>query len=190
MTFSFQEVQPDYALEELYKTLRSLVVTEIAQYEIESDYPLADYPFHEEEKYRVFFDAFSEYASPLWNTRVDGEWDFSKFPFRKSARIMDGIYKLLRTGGASSETHNSDEALTVEEILRIRFQKGAATLLIFAVGQYRLSENENDTGFIAPGSGNLGEISSFFEQLAWDDLIFIINPKYRTLYVIACTDED
>ena len=189
MKFSFKEVQPDEALSELLKTLRFLVVTEVAQYKIESDVSLFNYPFDEEQKYRAFFDAFSDYASPKWTSRVDGNWDFSKVPFRRSTEKMDGIYKILRTGGAQSETYNVSEALTIEETLRISFQKGAESLLIFAVPRYKLSSDKADTGYTVD-MGNLGEISSFFEQLAWDELIFIINQKYKTLYVVACTDTD
>ena len=189
MTFRFKEVQPDEALAELLKTLRFLVVTEVAQYKIESDVSLNEYPFHEEPKFAAFFDSFSEYASSKWTSRVDGNWDFSKVPFRKSTKKMDGIYKILRTGGAQSETYDVSEALTIEETLRIGFQKGADSLLIFAFARYKLSDTKVDTGFTVD-LGNLGETSSFFEQLAWDELIFIINPKYSTLYVVACTDTD
>ncbi|MFW9768492.1 MAG: hypothetical protein ACFFEM_06695 [Candidatus Thorarchaeota archaeon] len=189
MSITFKEIPPDDALEELYNTMKSLVVVEVAQYKIESDTPLVDYSFHEESKFREFFDSFSSYASPLWSSRISMPWDFSKVPFRKSSTKLDGVYKILRTGGAHSETTHKDDALTIEETLRVAFQKGAPTLLIFAVAHYKLSSENSDSGFVV-SLGNLGEISPFFEQLGWDDLMFVINPKYKTLYVIACTDTD
>jgi len=187
--FTFQEVQPDHALDDLYNTLKSLVVVEVSQYKIESDTPLVDYPFHEEEKFREFFHSFSTYANPLWSSRLGITWDFSRVPFRLSTTKLDGVYKILRTGGAHSETHHSGEALQLEETLRIAFQKNAPSLFIFAVAHYKLSNDNGESGFVV-SLGNLGEISPFFEQLGWDDLIFVINPKYKTLYVIACTDSD
>jgi hypothetical protein len=189
MLLSFKEVTPDSALDELCSTLKSLVVIKVGQYRIDSDIPLSEYPFHDESKYHEFFEAFSQYANPLWSSRVGMNWDFSKIPFRKSSPMLDGVYKILRTGGARNETHHMDEALRIEETLRIAFQKGAPSLLIFAVAHYKLSNENSDSGFVV-SLGNLGEISPFFEQLGWDDLIFIINPKYKTLYVIACTDSD
>jgi hypothetical protein len=189
MVFSFHEIQPGDTLDELYNTLKSLVVVEVAQYKIQSDIPLTEYPFHEESAYHEFFESFSQYANPLWSSRLGVQWDFSRVPFRKSSSKLDGVYKILRTGGAQSETHLKDDALAIEERFRIKFQKGASSLLIFAVGHYKLSNDNGDSGFVV-SLGNLGEISPFFEQLGWDDLIFIINPKFKTLYVIACTDED
>ena len=37
---------------------------------------------------------------------------------------------------------------------------------------------------------SLGKISPWFFQIGWDNLIFIINPDMRMMYVIAITDED
>jgi hypothetical protein len=189
MVLKFQEVQPGNTLDELYNTLKSLVVVEVAQYKIESDHPLTEYPFHEESKFHEFFESFSEYASPLWSARLGTHWDFSKVPFRKSSTTLDGVYKILRTGGAHSETHLKHEALAIVERFKIRFQKGATSLLIFEVAHYKLANDNGGSGFVI-SLGNLGEVSSFFEQLGWDDLIFIINPKHNILYVIACTDSD
>ncbi len=46
-------------------------------------------------------------------------------------------------------------------------------------------------GFILPVEMlELKKISAFFENLAWDGLMFILNPDHQTLHVIALTDID
>ena len=192
MTFKFNEMEPDDTLKELRHILKTLVDSELAQYEIETDLPLLDYPFQDSSKYNEFFQDLSDYANQQWSSRVNSDWDFSRVPFRKSSDKIDGLYKILRTGGAYSKNYQKEEALNIEEKIRRQLQKDTPNLFIFSVVSYEITidkEGQDIKGFIVD-LGNLGEISSFFEQLAWDDLIFIINPKYRTLYVIAFTDTD
>lgn len=192
MNFKFREVETDGTLKELYRILKHLVDTEVAQYDIETDIPLVDYPFQDASKYNEFFCDLSDYANQLWTSRVNNDWDFSKVPFRKSSDKIDGLYKILRVGGAYSENHQKKEAIKIEENLRRHFQKDSPDLFIFSIPDYKFTddkEGQDIKGFTVD-LGTLGEISSFFEQLAWDDLIFIINPKYKVLYVIACTDTD
>jgi len=192
LNFTFREVEPDDALKELHQILKAIVDTELAQYDIESDLLLVDYPFEDPSKYNDFFSGLSEHANQKWATRVNNDWDFSKVPFRKSSDKIDGLYKILRTGGAYSENYHKSEALNIEEKIRRRFQKDSPDLLIFSIVDFEITEDKE--GQDIKGSildlGNIDEISSFFEQLAWDDLIFIINPKFHTLYVIAFTDTD
>jgi hypothetical protein len=190
--FKFSECEPDNALKELYQILKGLVDTEVAQYNIETEIHLSDYPFNDRSKFNDFFYDLSEYANHLWALRVNNDWDFSKVPFRKSSGMIDGLYKILRTGGAYSENYSKNEALNIEEKIRRQFQKDSPDLLIFSVVDFEITddkEGQDIKGFILD-LGNIGEISSFFEQLAWDDLIFIINPKFQTLYVIVFTDTD
>jgi hypothetical protein len=192
MTFKFTEVEPDNTLNELYQILKALVDTEVAQYDIETDIPLTDYPFQDSSKFNEFFCDLSDYANQHWTSRVNNEWDFSKVPFRKSSDKIDGLYKILRTGGAYSENYQKREALDIEEKFRKQLQKDSSNLFIFSIVNYTISDDKEgqDIKGVIVDLGNIGEISSFFEQLAWDDLIFIINPKYKILYVIAFTDTD
>ena len=192
MIFKFIECEPDNALKELYQVLKGLVDTEVAQYNIETEMHLLEYPFYDQSKFNDFLLDLSEHANHQWALRVNNDWDFSKVPFRKSSHMIAGLYKILRTGGAYSENYSKSEALNIEEKIRRQFQKDSPDLLIFSVVDFEITDDEE--GQDIKGSildlGNIGEISSFFEQLAWDDLILIINPKYKILYVIAFTDTD
>ncbi|MFX1605420.1 MAG: hypothetical protein ACFFDD_05885 [Promethearchaeota archaeon] len=192
MNFTFRDVEADDALKELRQILKTIVDTEVAQYIIETDLSLVDYPFNDPSKYSDFFHDLSDDANQQWASRVNSDWDFSKVPFRRSSDRIDGLYKILRTGGAYSENYPKGKALKIEDKIRRQFQKDSPNLLIFSIVNFEITddmEGQDFKGFIID-LGNIGEISSFFEQLAWDDLIFIINPKYYILYVIAFTDTD
>jgi hypothetical protein len=192
LIFKFFECEPDNALKELYQALKGLVDTEVAQYNIETEIHLSDYPFHDRSKFNDFFLDLSEHANHRWALRVNNDWDFSKVPFRESSDMIDGLYKILRTGGSYSENYSKSEAQNIEEKIRRQLQKDSPNLVIFSVVEFEITDDKEDQDI--KGSildlGNIGEISSFFEQLAWDDLLLIINPKYKTLYVIAFTDTD
>lgn len=157
---------------------------------IKSNQSLEGPVFENEESYSTFFKLFSDYANPLWRERVCVDWDFAKVPFRRSIERIDGLLKILRTGGAYSEEYTKNEASKIEERFRTEIQRDAPSILIFCIAKYKLYEvDDTVTGYIVQIK-DLGHISSFFEQLAWDDLIFIINPRYSMMYVIAFTDTD
>ena len=104
---------------------------------------------------------------------------------------IKGIYRILKTGGPHTNYFNDVETSKIDERYRKAFQKDTQTLFIFGFVKEELRGEDTSTGFIVPNyAPELGEISTFFELVAWDDLMFIINPKYNTLYVIAYTDTD
>jgi hypothetical protein len=196
MKLTFTEEDPDETLEEL-STILGFVEVEIAQYFVESDESLEDFDFGNPTEYRTFFSQFADYANPLWNSRMRGDWDFSKVPYRYPSDIIKGVYRILRTGGAYSGAGKDAnalgkvEALEVEGRLRAGFQKNANSLHIFCIVEFTHTNDAGSSFLVDMASyDQLGDISQFFNRIAWDDLIFIINPQYNTLYVIAFTDTD
>jgi len=195
MHLTFIEEDPDDTLLELASII-GFVEVEIAQYYVESDGHLENYDFTNIEEYRHFFTDFAEYANPIWSSRTRVEWDFNKVPFRYSSDTIMGFYRILRTGGAySGDGTNANalektEASAIEARLRAGFQQNANSLQIFCVVEFT-HMNAGDSFLVDMDSyEQLGDISLFFNKIAWDDLIFIINPEYGTLYVIAYTDSD
>lgn len=196
MKLTFTEEDPDDTLEELASIL-GFVEVEVAQYFVESDEPLEYFDFGNPLEYRKFFAEFAEYANPLWSSKTGVHWDFGKTPFRVSSPTMSGVYRILRTGGAYSggredaENFEKAEAIEIEGRLREEFLKNASRLVIICIVKFDYT-NDGSGGVLVDmdSYGELGEISPFFNRVAWDDLIFIINPEYSTLYVIAFTDTD
>ncbi|MHA2210283.1 MAG: hypothetical protein ACXABV_14055 [Candidatus Thorarchaeota archaeon] len=191
MPLKFTEVENDETLNELYSIL-DFVEVEVAQYKIDASEPIMKYDFKDKKQYKKFFEQFAADANPLWRGRARGEWDFAKVPFREPSDTVKGVYRLLRTGGAYSETYERGKASEIEENLRKRFKKDSESLPVFCVVKTEFPEDDPSGGFTVDMKAYevLGEISSFFNLIAWDDLIFIINPKYDTLYTIAYTDID
>ncbi|MHA2003363.1 MAG: hypothetical protein ACXACG_16050 [Candidatus Thorarchaeota archaeon] len=191
MNLKFTEVDNDETLNELYSIL-DFVEVEVAQYKIDASEPITKYDFKDPEKFKNFFEQFAADANPLWRGRARGEWDFAKVPYRESSATVKGVYRLLRTGGAYSETYEEGKASEIEEDLRKRFKKDSDSLPVFCVVESEYPDDDSTGGFTVDMKAYevLGEISSFFNLIAWDDLIFIINPKYETLYTIAYTDVD
>ncbi|MFX1518671.1 MAG: hypothetical protein ACFFCD_01930 [Promethearchaeota archaeon] len=167
MILSFEKIEPDEHLKELKSTLDSLVVAEVAQYQIKSDQSLESFDFENEESYSTFFKLFSDYANPLWRERVYADWDFARVPFRRSNERIDGLLKILRTGGAYSEQYTKDVAYRFEKQFRTEIQRDAPSILIFCIAKDTLSEDDDTvTGYVVQIK-NLGRLSSFFEQLSW-----------------------
>ena len=191
MPLKFTEIENDETLNEIYSIL-DFVEVEVAQYKIDTSEPLAKYDFKDPEQYKRFFEQFAEDANPLWKWRTRGEWDFTKVPYREPSDTIKGVYRLLRTGGAYSETYEKSKAMEIEQDLRNRFKKDSESLPVFCVVKSEYLDDDSSGGFTVDMKSYevLGEISSFFNLVAWDDLIFIINPKYDTLYTIAYTDVD
>ncbi len=196
MKISFTEEDPDETLEELSSIL-GFVEVEVAQYFVESDEPLEDFDFGDPTEYRKFFAQFAEYANQLWSSRTRTQWDFGKVPFRISNPTMSGVYRILRTGGAYSgagkdaNAMGKVDAIEIEGRLRAGFQKDANSLHIFCVVEFTHTDDAGSSFLVDMESyDQLGNVSQFFNRIAWDDLLFIINPEYSTLYVIAFTDTD
>lgn len=190
MSFTFTEEITDEILDRLVREV-GYVDVKVAQYRIDSEIPLDTYDFQDQEKFRLFFHQFSEYANERWKLATKTEWDFSGFPFRESSEIIKGLFRILKTGGPHGEDHSEDEATRTEERYRKGFQKGSNSLIIFCVVREDLRGEDVSSGFgVSEDILETKEISPFFEVVAWDDLIFIINPKTNTLYVIAYTATD
>lgn len=107
-----------------------------------------------------------------------------------------GLFRILKTGSAytsaEGEPYTEEEAAIIEEKHRKALQRDADSLLIFC---YVLDDTRGED--VSSGFGIPKEmleirdrISPWFEAVAWDDLMFIINPKHNMLYIIAYTDSD
>ncbi len=189
MLFKFTEELTDSILEELAKELVMGAV--VAQYKIESDVSLDTYDFQDHEKYRSFFEQFAEYANERWTRNTTVDWDFSVFPFREPSDILRGLYRILKTGGAYSDGLGDNETTKIEEKYRKELQKDSNSLIIFCAVREDFRDVDVSTGFgVSDDMVELATISQFFEIVAWDGLMFVINPDYSTLYVIAFTDTD
>ncbi len=194
-TMSFEELEPDEFILALKNEILFVEVN-IAQYHILSQTPLADYDFEKQDSYHAFFDAFAKYANSRWKEKTGDKWDFSKFPFRKSDEIIKGLFRILKTGGAytsdEGEPYTEEEATRIEQKHRKALQGDAESLTIFCYVLEDMHGEDVSSGFGVPDEMmEIRErISPYFECMAWDDLMFIINPKHQMLYVIAYTDTD
>jgi len=195
MSFEFEELELDELVIDLKNDIHFVLVN-IAQYRVDSQSKLDSYEFHQQEKYRVFFTQFGEYANPRWKQQTGKDWDFGKFPFRKSDEVIKGLFRILKTGGAytsaEGEPYTEEEAARIEEKHRKALQGDADSLHIFC---YVLDDTRGEdvsSGFGVPSEmlEIRDRISPWFEAVAWDDLMFIINSKHNMLYVIAYTDSD
>ena len=194
MSFKFTEVQKDDLFEELEQEL-GFVSRVLAQYHVNSEVSLETYDFQDKDKYRSFFEQFGESENDEWKIKTDCDWDFGKFPYRELSDSTRGLVRILKTGGAYSEKNGApyedEEAVALEITYLEGFRKKASELYIFDVIVEDIRGEDVSSGFGVPEEMlELKHISSYFELLAWDDLIFIINPAYSTLYVIAYTDTD
>ncbi|MHA1934548.1 MAG: hypothetical protein ACW97A_04655 [Candidatus Thorarchaeota archaeon] len=189
MKLEFNEVESDEILEELNIIVGSLVETITAQYEFKFEGILKLDDFIDIKRYDSFYEQFALFANKMWMSKTGHNWDFSKVPFKSSSEKIDGLIKILRTGGAYSEEYDKAQSLEIEEGFRKRFQEDSAELGIYCIAEYNLSKSDESRSFTADIK-QLGEVSSWFHQIAWDDLIFIINFEKGFLYVIALTDED
>ncbi len=187
MKLEFQKIEPDEAFKELLKLLESLVLVKSGQYIVESDTTLSREFFENEENYMAFFDAFAKFAHPIWKA----DWDFRKVPFRKPSDEIDGLVSILRSGGVYSKKRSFDEAVSLEKDLRKRFRGNSSDLLIYCVVDYIYSNQKTRSYTVdMKSSAELGRISSWFFHIGWDNLIFIVNPETKKLYVFAITDDD
>ncbi|MGY5853097.1 MAG: hypothetical protein RTU92_05985 [Candidatus Thorarchaeota archaeon] len=185
----FTEEITDDILDELVRKLEVGAV--VAQYKIESDISLDDYEFQDEENYREFFTQFAEYANERWKVKTSVDWDFNLFPFRESSNILCGLYRVLKTGSAYGHLFSDEEAAKVEEKYRKALQRDSQSLIIFCAVCEDFRSEDVSRGFAIPDEmRELSTISSFFELVAWDGLMFVINPEFNKLYVIAFTDSD
>lgn len=190
MSFEFTEIRTDdEILTDVFNTLRSLVLTIMGYYKISGHEQLSQSYFRNEDNYRAFFNEFARFANDFWSIETNFPWDFSSVPYKESSEQIDGLIKILRTGGAHSECYSIAETNEIEENFRTYLQSDSSQLLIFSIGEYRLSEDEDNKSF-SVGSRDVVNVSAWFFDLAWDDLMFIINPDTREMIVIAITDED
>ena len=186
MNLNFKQIERDSVLESLASLLETLVMTKTSQYEVITDSPLTKEYFEDEENYTKFFKAFAEYANPHW---VD-IWDFSKVPFRKPSDKITGLISIIRSGGAYTPDKTLEESEQIEEEFRFRFKGIWPELIIFNMVEYDFSDRTTKSYGLGDDFFDLKRISPWFLQIAWDNLIFIINPSAALMYVIAFTDED
>jgi hypothetical protein len=187
--FTFLEETPDDALMEISRELPTRV--HVAQYLIKCDTPLCQYEFQNEEKYSVFFSDFARYASSGWKDKTSVDWDFSKFPFREPVDTLRGVHRVLKTGGAYTQGIGEEEASRSEERLRRGLQKDSASLLIFCASNEDFRGEDVSNAFGVPEDlFELDKVSPWFEGIAWDGLMFILDPQHSVLNVIAYTDTD
>ncbi|MDF1540023.1 MAG: hypothetical protein P1Q69_14090 [Candidatus Thorarchaeota archaeon] len=183
----FKKIEPDETFQELVKILDGLVLVKSGQYLIESDISPNREFFENEENYRMFFDTFAEFVHPIWKS----DWDFRKFPFRKPSDEIDGLVSILRSGGAYSKKRSFEEAIALENDFKKRFRGQSSDLLVFCVVDYVYSNQETKSYAVNIKTlSELEKISRWFFQIAWDNLICIVNPDTKNLYVVAFTDED
>ena len=187
--FTFNEEIPEDIFDKLQRDLDVSLL--FGQYHIDSEFDLETYDFTDQAKYSQFFKQFAEFANPLWKERTSSEWDFSTFPFREPSDIIQGLYRIWKTGGVYSEELDDEATSELEEKYRKALQKDSKKVIIFCAVQedYRGEDTSGGWGmddqFLV-----LKDISSWFHLVAWDGLMFIINPETSQLYVIAYTDTD
>jgi hypothetical protein len=187
VNLKFKQVERDSTLESLNGLLGAIVQTKTSQYEIESDAPINEKFFKEQENYKAFFRTFVDCANPHW---VD-IWDFSKVPFRHPSEKITGLIASLRSGGAYTQDRSVEEAEQIEEEFRFRFKGIYPDLIIFNMVDYNYSDRFTKSyGINTDQYSELKRISPWFFQVAWDNLIFILNLGSRMMYVVAFTDED
>ncbi|MHA2135542.1 MAG: hypothetical protein ACW99J_16920 [Candidatus Thorarchaeota archaeon] len=189
LLFTFSETDPSETLLEAQTILRAMVDVEVAQYKISSIESFDASLFKDRSNYASFFEQFGRYANQNWERRTGHKWDFARTQFSTLRERIDGLVRILRTGGAYSEGQGQDEALSIERDFRMRLQGDSHDLAIICVANYGFDIREIDTGYTVD-LNDLGEVSSFFNQLAWDDLVYVINTTHMMMYVIAFTDED
>ena len=63
-------------------------------------------------------------------------------------------------------------------------------LIILNMVEYNFSDRISKSYSMGDDMFELKRISPWFAQIAWDNLIFVINPGSRMMYVIAFTDMD
>ena len=190
MSLEFKQVDRDDTLENLAGLLETIVTrpqnVKTAQYQVESDVSINKF-LEDETNHRRFFETFSECANQYWGE----SWDFSHVPFRAASDRIDALISIVRSGGAYSDGQSLSEAQQVEEEFRFRFKGTASELVILSVATYEYSDDITKSYSINGDDYRaLRKISPWFLQVAWDNLIFIINPETRVMYVIAFTDED
>ena len=126
MSFTFTEVEKDSLLDDLEREI-DFVGVMVAQYQIDSEIPLAKYDFRDKEMFSSFFKQLAEYANLGWKSKTNCDWNFSKFPYRDSSDTIKGLIRILKTGGAYTQDtgapYSDEEATRIEEKYRKGFQK-------------------------------------------------------------------
>ena len=187
MKLGFKQIDSDKTLESLTTLLDTLVMVKAIQYQFESDLLLNHEFFRNEEKYKIFFEQFAQYANPLWQD----DWDFRNVPFKSLSEEISGLFSVIRSGGAYSKEKTFSEASQIEKEFRHRFRGPSSELVVLSMVDYVYMNQETKSyGVNMADLTSLGKISPWFFQIGWDNLIFIINPEMRMMYVIAITDED
>lgn len=193
VSWSFYQKEVDEIINELLETLREFNTDNIVvHYKIKNISPLDEFNFHDKMKFREFMADFASFANFQWKVETRCDWDFSKVPFRMSSEKIEGLIKIFQTGGAYSQGVGKKRALELEESIRHQFQQNSDNLYIFNIAKYDLDEGVGTKSFSVDMNtyDSLKGISKWFALIAWDDLMFIINPKSSDFYVIAITDED
>ena len=187
MKLEFKQIDPNKTLESLIALLETLVMVKAAQYKFESEVLLNHEYFKNEENYKIFFEQFAQNANPLWQD----DWDFRNVPFKLLSEKISGLFSIVRSGGAYSKDQTFSEASQIEKEFSHRFRGSSSELVILSMVDYvYMNQEKKSYGVNMADLASLGKISPWFFQLAWDNLIFIINPDMRMMYVIAITDED
>ncbi len=193
VNWSFYQTEADYVVNELIESLGDVIAQKIvAHYKIETTQSLEKYNFNDKLKLASFMADFADFANSRWKNETNRDWEFRNVPFRTSAEKVQGLIKVFQSGGACSPGIGEERALDLEKRFRDSFQQNSDKIFIFCVAEYNFAESSDGKSFTVNMKtyDSLKNISSWFSLVAWDDLMFIINPKSNDLYVIALTDED
>lgn len=193
ISWGFSQTEADDLVNDLIDSLKEVNVQNIvAHYKIETRQPLEEFNFNDKLKYAQFMIDFADYANSGWKAETNHDWDFSKVPYRTSSEKIHGLIKIFQSGGAYGSGVSRGKALELELGVRQNFQQNSDKILIFCIAEYKFAENSDKKSFTVDMKtyDSLKNISSWFSLVAWDDLLLIINPKSRDLFVVALTDED
>ena len=193
ISWSFSQTEADHVVNDLIDSLSEInVQCIVAHYKIETNQPLEEFNFNDKSNYAHFMSEFADYANSGWKAETNRDWDFGKVPYRTSSEKIHGLIKIFQSGGAYGSGVSRGKALELELGVRQNFQQNSDKILIFCIAEYKFTESSDEKSFTVNMEtyDSLKNISSWFSLVAWDDLMFVINPKSNDFYVIALTDED
>lgn len=186
MKLAFKPIKPDAAIQSITTLLESIVLVKAEQYEIDTDVHLNHSFFADSRKFRFFFEEFARFANPLWGK----EWNFSKFPFRQTAKELTCLYPVLKRNGVYQTHESITDVNEIEGEFKHRFRGTSSEIVILCAVNYAEHDEKTKSVSVSPTElAELARVSSWFFGISWDNLIFIVNPEKLALYVIAFTEE-